>query len=577
MEALSPTSPVQRVVLMFASQLAKSEIGNNALGFYAHRDPGPMLMTQPTDRDLKDYVRQRLRPMIRDTPALRSRISQPKSRDGDNTLQGVSFPGGFLRTVTGNSAAALRSTPVRILFLDEIDGYPLDVDGEGDPIDLACQRTVTFSRRKILLTSTPTIKGKSRIESEYEASDRRRFWVPCPHCGEFQILKWVNVQWEKGDPRSAVYVCELGCVIHNHEKSQILPLGEWRAESPGAQGGTVRGYHLNALYAPHGLGPTFGDCAAQFVEAKHAKDPARLQAFINLKLGETWSVADGESIESEGLLALRESWDPPRGREGLYVPGGCVLTCGVDVQDNRFELEVVSWGPGFESWSADYRILPCDPSTKEAWRDLDELIRRSFWHVSGERLKISATCLDTQGHYTDAAYRFVKPRERRGVYGIAGKAGDRPIWPIRASKNNKGRINLRLIGVDAAKAHVYDRLKIRAMGPGYCHFPDDRDPAYFDQLTAEVYRTRWKAGRKVTQWSLKRAGLRNEALDCRVYAYAALMGWISRGKTLEGESDRLAVRIENRKNPSVGAKVTPPPRRKPRGADWINPGDFWGG
>ena len=573
LEDLSPYSRVRTVVLMFASQLGKSEVANNLIGYSIHRDPGPMLLAQPTDRDLRDYVRQRLRPMIRDSPVLRDRVSDPKSRDGDNTLEGMSFPGGFLRTVTANSASALASTPVRKLMLDEIDRYPLDVDGEGDPVKLGEQRTVTFENAKILKTSTPTIKDKSRIEQEYDGTDRNRYWVPCPHCGEFQVLRWEQVQWPKGRPEDAAYICEhSGCVVENHEKNKMLAGGEWRAENPGAQGGKVRGYHLSAIYAPHGLGPTFGDLAEEFTNAKRLKDPTLLQAFINLKLGETWDVSDGDGVDTEGLLSLRERWRRPKGVT-LWVPKpAAVLTCGVDVQDDRLELEVVGWGEHFESWSVDYRVIPGDPSGKELWADLDELIRRKFPSGWGRSLKISATAIDTGGHYTDAAYKFVKPRQRRRrIWGVKGRSGDYPIWPEAPSRKNKGGIDLYMLGVDAAKKHIYDRLTVVDHGPGFCHFPLERGAGYFDQLTAEVYETRWARGRKTLNWRLRKAGTRNEALDCRVYAYAAFLGWLRTGKTIGRVVELLSKPVDK---PDDSQQPRKRPTREPP-EDWIGAGKGW--
>jgi phage terminase large subunit GpA-like protein len=579
MDCLSPTSRVERVSLMFGVQLGKSEVGNNTVGYYVDRDPAPMLCAQPTDRDLKDYVRQRLRPMLRDSPALAAKVSEPKSRDGDNTLQGFSFPGGFLRTVTANSASALRSTPVRILFLDEIDGYPDDVDGEGDPVELAIKRTSTFARRKILLTSTPTIKGESRIEQEYLASDRCKYWVPCPHCGEFQTLEWANVEWPKGRPREAVYVCEHnGCVIENHHKLTMLPCGEWRAERPGAQGGKVRGFHLNGLYAPHGLGVTFGEIAQEFYTAKREHDVEKLKTCINTRFAQTWDVTDGGGIDEGALLELREKWNVPVKLEGkgVFVPDGAsVLTAGVDVQGNRIELEVVGWGRNFESWSVDYRVIFGDPTGKTVWQDLDELLRRKYRHESGAILRLAATCIDTGGEDTDHTYAYVRPRQKRRVWGVKGKEGDRAIWPPKPSKNNKGRIDLRIVGIDAAKKHIYDRLNIAEPGPGYCHFPLERNADYFSQLTAEVYERKWVKGRRKLLWRLRAANARNEALDCRVYAYAALMGWLAMGKTVERAERSLADKMPV-DSPRASGHSKKRAKPVPAPSTWVDVNNFWG-
>ncbi len=253
MDALSPRHPAQRVVFMKGSQLGASESGCNWIGYVIHHAPGPMLAVQPSVELAKRFSQQRIDPLIEESPSLRAKVAPARSRDSGNTVLSKEFPGGILVLTGANSAVGLRSMPVRYLFLDEVDAYPPSADDEGDPVTLAEARTRTFSwRRKVFLASTPTIKGLSRIEREYEASDRRRFFVPCPHCGHPQHLMFERLRWQKGQPETAAYVCE-GCEqpIAEHHKTQMLAEGEWRPMAVSVDPLSI-GFHLSSLYSPVG-------------------------------------------------------------------------------------------------------------------------------------------------------------------------------------------------------------------------------------------------------------------------------------------------------------------------------------
>lgn len=566
MEALSPQHPCETVILMWASQVGKTEGLLNAIGHSIHLSPCTMMFVEPTISIATDVSKGRLAPMFRSTPALRERVAEPRSRDSDSTIMLRTFPGGFLRISGANSAASLASTPIRRLLLDEVDRYPLDVDGEGDPVDLALTRTSTFSnKKKVLLTSTPTLRGESRIERAYLESDQRRYFVPCPHCEHYQTLDWARVEWPSGNPSGAVYTCVNGCVIRNHEKEWMLKRGRWGATAEPVSPRTM-GYHLSALYAPHDLGPSFADLAIQFVKAKG--DPAALKVFINTRLAETWDQADGESVDRGTLQARCEPGDWPKELPDEVV----ILTAGVDVQKDRLEVEVVGWAPGEESWSVDYLILLGDVTQREIWGDLDDALQRRYRHPSGLTLPIAAACVDS-GHYTDRVYEFTKPRRGRRVWAIKGAAGDYPVWPLRSTRGGKFRnMPVFLVGVDKAKLQVFDRLSLKDPGPGYCHFPAGRDAEYFAQLTAERLVSRMVKGRKTLKWAQLRA--RNEALDCRVYAYAALHGWQSGGRSLERAAEKLLAAADT---PERGERQRAAPRRARSGQRWLErPSNFWG-
>ena len=292
-----------------------TEAGNNWIGFAIHQAPGPMLAVQPTVELAKRNSRQRIDPLIEESPELRERIKPARSRDAGNTMLSKEFAGGILIMTGANSAVGLRSTPARYIFLDEVDAYPASADEEGDPVTLAEARSLTFAhRRKVFLVSTPTIRGLSRIEREFEASDQRRFFVPCPHCGAMQWLKFERLRWEKGRPETAEYHCE-GCdaAIAEHHKTAMLEAGEWRATAEPEDPGTV-GYHLSALYSPVGwLG---WDRIARAWEAAQGSDEA-IKAFRNTILGETW-VETGEAPDWQRLADRREAWTPGT------VPAGAV-------------------------------------------------------------------------------------------------------------------------------------------------------------------------------------------------------------------------------------------------------------
>ena len=562
MDCLSPSSPIERVVFMKGAQLGGTESGVNWLGYIVHRTPGPILMVQPTVEMAKTYSKQRIDPMVELSPALREIVREPRSRDSGNTILSKEFPGGILRIAGANSAAGLRSMPIRFLFLDEVDGYPGDVDGEGDPIALAVQRTSTFANRKTLMVSTPTIKGFSRIEAAYNESDRRRYWVPCPFCSKEQVLEWSQVSFEDCDRADAYYVCiHCGERIQEHHKSWMLECGRWIAEVPG---GDIAGFHLSSLYSPVGW-TSWGDIAVE--QGQALLDQSRLKVWVNTKLGETWEEA-AEGMNTEGLMERLEDF-------GERLPAGVIaLTAGVDVQDDRLEMEIVGWGRNEESWSVDYRIIHGDPSGKQVWLDLDNLLWQPFPHSRQiPDLHIRAAAVDTGGHHTLSVYDFCRNRQDRRVWAIKGRGGmGVPVWPRRPGRNNKGRVPLFIVGVDAAKEAIYARLKIIDPGPGYCHFPSDRDAEWFRQLTAERISTRYHRGRAIREWK-KRDGDRNEALDNRVYAMAALHGLVSMGLNLNKDADKLAETPFKSVNapgqpkdaPKAGRRVIPSPWMSGRG------------
>lgn len=496
---------IESIVLMSSSQVGKTEIILNVIGYNIDYVPSPMLVLLPTLDLAETFAKDRLSPMCRDTKPLQGKIKDARARDSGNTIKHKTFPGGHITMAGANSPASLSSRPIRVLLCDEVDRYPRSAGAEGDPVNLARKRTTTFYNRKILLMSTPTIKGLSRIEAAYESSDQRRFFVPCPHCGERQVLKWAQVKWEKDNRKNVWYECE-SCQkkIENRDKYRMIQSGKWRATATSHDGKTA-GFHLNELYSPW---KTWAEVVNDFFDAK--KDPEMLKTWVNTSLGESW--------EEEGEV-INERWEE-RTEEYSEVPEPViVLTAGVDVQDNRIECEIVGWGVGEESWSIDYHVIHGSPEMQATWDSLDEVLFRDYSHPHGA-LHVKCACVDSGGHHTDAVYRYVKKREIRRIYAIKGSST--PASPLvrKATKSNKMRVSLFPVGTDTAKEVIFSRLKIEDHGPGYCHFPTRYDDEFFAQLTGEKVVTKYRHGRPYREWVKIRP--RNEALDCRVYALAAL-------------------------------------------------------
>lgn len=548
MDALSDPR-VETVVVMSASQVGKTEVINNIVGYFIDQEPAPILLVQPTLEMSQSWSKDRFAPMLRDTPCLKGRVRDVRSRDSENTIMHKSFPGGQITMCGANSAASLAARPVRVVLCDEVDRYPGSAGTEGDPVNLAFKRATTFWNRKRVVTSTPTVKGISRIEKFWQGSDQRRYFVPCPHCGEYQALWWKNLRWERdaaGDLAQVAYVCEY-CQgqINDVDKPQMLRQGQWRAQGPFT--GTA-GFHVNELYSPW---VSFEQMAAGFLEAK--KDPYTLQVWVNTSLGETWEEGAEAGVDRATLSGRREEYPVVKegGRRTTVLPEGVlVLTAGVDVQDDRLEVEVVGWGLGEESWNIDYRVLHGDPAKADVWLDLDDLLRGTYRHQSGIQLRINAACIDTGGHHTQQVYSFVKPRQISRVFAIKG--ANVPGKPVigRPSLNNSMRVKLFPLGVDTAKEVVFTRLKIEEFGYGYMHFPLERDEEYFAQLTAEKPVTKFQRGRQSRVWVKSRA--RNEALDCRIYALGALY-------ILNPSMKVIAERLEEQ----AEHQLADPPEKKP--------------
>jgi phage terminase large subunit GpA-like protein len=522
MDCLSPSSPVERVVFMKGAQVGATECGNNWIGYVIHQAPGPMMAVQPTVEMAKRNSKQRIDPLIEESEVLRKLVRDPRSRDSGNTVLAKEFTGGVLVMTGANSAVGLRSMAARYLFLDEVDGYPGDVDGEGDPVNLALARTRTFARRKVFVVSTPKVAGLSRIEATFEESDQRRYWVPCPQCGEFQTLKFAQVTWPKHKPKEAVYICEhCAARIENHQKHAMLARGEWRPSAVGD--GRTAGFHLSSLYSPVGWF-SWADAAKAFDQAQ--KNPSLLQVFVNTVLGETWAQM-GDAPDWQRIYDRREQY-----KVGIVPVGGFFLTAGADVQRDRIEVQIIAWGRGRENWLIDYVVIDGDTSRPDVWLQLTHLLNTTYRHVSGAQLGIVRMAVDS-GWATQEVYGWARQQGPGRVLVIKGyETGSAPIGQPAAvevtveGKKIKRGVKVWPVATGMLKSEFYGWLKLERpteesgelFPPGYCHFPQMPEE-FFKQLTAEQLVTKVVKGYRHPEWVKTRE--RNEALDTRIYGRAA--------------------------------------------------------
>lgn len=522
-DRLSVHDPAQLIIYKKSSQVGATETGNNWLGYIIDVAPGTMLYVMPTDTMLKWTSKNRIQKMIDATPNLKAKIKANKAKDSGNTMQVKNFEGGFWMGVGANSPVGLASTPVRFVYLDEVDRYPMDVSGEGSAIELARTRTLTFGqRKKIFITSTPTVKNQSAIDNEFQKTGQRYYHVPCPSCGSSQKLVFEQLRWEKGKYDNVKYEC-VHCryLIDEVYKTKMLAGGIWIADFPDREDGKTFGYFINALYSPYGM-YSWADMAKDSDDSE-GDIPKRI-TFVNTKLGECYE-EEGEMPQWERLYALREKYTM-----GTVSDDVSFITCGVDVQKDRLELEIVGWIKGKESRSIDYRVISGDTAHAETWDKLDAVLSEQFPRMDGYTMPIAVMAIDT-GFNTQHVYEYCSRHAETGrVIPVKGREQLAMMYsaPAAVQVNRSGQklnsVKVFGVGVSLIKSELYGWLKQipsddKTFPPGYCHFPE-YDSHFFRGITAEkLERTTNKKGHTVYQW--KKIYKRNEALDCRVYARAA--------------------------------------------------------
>ncbi len=528
---------VRRIVIVAGSQIGKTECELNCLGYLMDQDPGTVIFVHPTLDDARKFSRLRIAPMIRDCSRLRSKIEDaPSGKDVSKTILQKSFPGGMLIMTGSNAASALASTPARYVIGDERDRWATSAGEEGDPWELAARRQTTFYNAKAIEVSTPTIKGSSAIEYSYSKGTQERWCTRCPHCGEYHDIVFDNLRFtprvEKVNGRkvwsvegAVEYACpSCGCI--SSEQQMRKSPAKWVAANPSAiDDGGVRSFWLNAFVSPW---LSWREIVVQFLQAKD--DPNRLQVVYNTLFGQLWENR-GDLVDDDEMLARREDYGCRDDGTPVELPDGVLcVTCGVDTQDNRLEYEVVGHGRWGETWGIEKGIIHGRPDSDETWARLDGVVGHVYRFRDGRGLRISMTCIDSGGHFTQEVYERTRARQPSRVFAVKGKGGEGVPFtavPTQVSiRDKRVKAWLYTIGVDAGKAQIMSSLKVAEPGPRYCHFPKrpeaGYDETFFSGLLSE--RLVLSSSRTASKWQWEKlpGHERNEALDCRNYALAAL-------------------------------------------------------
>lgn len=517
MDCLSARAVVRDVVCMFPIQFGKTMIAANGLAYCMDYNPGPIMVALPGEASMNKWIAQKLNPMIEVCEPVRRALTSTASRDSANQRTFKDFAGGQLYIEHAGSPQRLKSTSVRFLIVDEIDEFPEQLSTGDDPVKMLDGRTSSFPTTYTrLYISTPGIAGISRIARMYEKSDRRRYYVPCPHCGHRQPLMWSGLTWSQ-DAKHAWYACrECGATIEEHEKTAMIAAGQWVAENPDS---SIRGYTINCLYYQFGLGPRWADLVREWLDAQN--DPAALKTFVNDRLAETWEDPAMRSVKHNVVADRAEPYPLRRAPRRVLA-----ITAGVDTQDNRLAVQIIGWGRGLSAWVLDYIELPGDPAEDAVWLSLTELLNRPIEHEAGGTLRVLATAIDAGGHRTEAVKHYVRQRLIARPMCIFGAVrNNAPVLskPSLADVTWRGRtdkrgISIFHVGTVAAKHLLYSRLSADA-DPAkqpetrQLHFSEDLGAAYFHGLVSEIYNP-------VKNRFEKRVA-RNEPLDTWVYGYAA--------------------------------------------------------
>lgn len=561
---------VKNIVVVASSQVGKSELELNAIGYIIDQAPGSVMYVQPNLDAARKFSRLRISPMIRDCKTLKAKVHNVKSRSSGNTILQKSFPGGML-TITGSeSPSALASTPARYIIGDERDRWARSAGTEGDPWELLKARQTTFYNAKSIEVSTPTIKGASAIETSFLLGTQERWCHQCPECGQFTNIVWDTIRFNPTvkvinnkkfyEVSNIGFACpHCGCV--SSEDVMRRQPAKWIAENPEAYDKGIRSFWLNAFSSPW---TPWKKVIMSFLEAKD--DPEKLQVVFNTMLGELWEDR-GDLMDEDEMLARREDYE-------AELPEGCLaLTCGVDTQDDRLEYEIVGHGFFKETWGIYKGYILGRPDTKAVWDQLDEVIDRVYRFKDGQGLKIGMTFVDSGGHFTQEVYEQCRIRQAKRVFAIKGKGGENvPYISTKPSKvvvngNNRKTAWLYILGVDAGKTAIMSNLKVETPGASFCHFPrgEERgyDTYYFNGLLSEkLVLSKTKTGNRWV-WEKIPGHQRNEALDCRNYANAAFRVW-------NPDLNKIFQKLKEPKQ--TPAKPLPKPKKKKMSntynADW---------
>lgn len=541
---------VREVVMMVGSQVGKTEAINNVAGYFMTQDPAPILVIQPTLTMAKTWSEDRFAPMLRDSPIFNGLVRDPRSRDSGNTVFHKIYKGGHITVAGANSAAGLASRPIRVLLFDEVDRYPPSAGTEGDPVTLARKRTATFWNRKIVLVSSPTRKGVSRIEQAFALSDQRHYLVRCPHCRHEQVLRWSHVRWTDDDPSSAHLVCQdCAVVLGEHDRHEMIKTGRWAATRPFTG---IAGFWMSGLYSPW---QSLAEVVREFLGAKDF--PETLMAWTNTTLAELWDER-GDTAQPHALAARAEPYAL------LTVPdGGLLLTAAIDVQRaGRLAITICAWGEREECWVVGWTEIEGNPAQAEVWDAADEYLERDFPHESGGVLRVSCVAVDEGDGVTTSYVRdYCRTRmARSSIPRLNVKGANRPMKvliedpdaPQARKKRKKGQAWM--VDVSTIKGLMLPRL--RMTDPIMVHFSAQLPATYYPQLASESLVTKYVKGFPQAVW-VKDPKVANEALDTLTYAYAVALSRYCRMKTADWKHRRAMI-LASRAAEAVTAQLPVP-------------------
>lgn len=553
---------IRRVVVKSSSQIGKSDMMNNVIGRFAHLDPCAIMMIQPTIDMAQDYSKTRIAPMIRDTKVLNNLFYDVKSRDANNTILSKVFPGGRLIMCGANSPAGLASRPIRILLADEVDRFPDSAGTEGDPVDLAAKRMTTFWNSCMGLFSTPTNEGTSRIDEEYLAGTQEEWQHKCPNCGEYHLLRHIDMtvdykEIKTPSGKKTVIVNDVKwrcphCGFSFSEKEMKQTQQKYISQNSDALKNGIRSFFVNGFTSPW---MTWTRIMREWLEAKG--DPEREKVIMNTVFGESYK-QKGAFEDEQIFLRRRESY-------GAELPNGVLLlTAAIDTQDNRLEYEVVGWGKEEECWGIRKGIVLGAPNQARTWKEIDNILDKTYHFADGKGLKVVRTFIDSGGHYTSDVYNYCQKNFYKQRFAIKGRGGPGIPLIYKIAKANNAKAPLILLGVDDGKQQIMDRLSIDSPGPLYFHFPQDEgikelsnrgyDDLYFKGIISEHKKVYKRNGVLREVWETTK-NVRNEPLDLRNYNLACM-------KSLKPDWDKLEMLVNGMSETEIKRSVAKPQKKK---------------
>ena len=497
---------IEKIVLCFGAQLGKTETELNMIGYALDQTSSPTMMVYPTDTIAKFASDKRVQPMIKSVKSINDKF------DENSKLLELDFNNGnYMVLVGANSPSSLSSRSIKYLFFDEIDKYPAFAGKEADPIKLAMERTKTFVDKKIVMVSTPTVESGNIWQAFMSANERRQYYVPCPHCGVSQTLKFKQIKWpeEHNDNAdmirdTAYYECEhCGERIYDKHKMEMLRSGEWRAVNKSQSKIRSVSYHLSSIYSPW---VTFGDVAYEFKNSKGT--PATLMNFINSWLAEPWKSSKTKSTQN---MEFTQSNYPC----GVVPDKAVLLIASVDVQLDHFWWEVRAYAPGVKSYLIDY-------GQASTWEDLEEIIiNREYPSEYGESRQVMKAGIDS-GFRTDEVYQFCSrfPEVCIPVKGSSNHSTmAAPYTMTSLEKGVVGGLKLYVLNTDYWKDFIFARMIRLADEDGTIHLYKECPQEYSDHLRSEEKQEirNVKTGAVTVQWKPLASHPVNHLLDTCTY------------------------------------------------------------